>query len=166
VSGQSGGLTDRSTGLPSGIPQFASARDRVTGGLKPLLDGLDWLQASGYCSVLRIRRPGEDDAAERRQVEKRGMKYLTLEISIQSLSRQDVNDFIERVRDSQAQPLFVYDRDGVLAGGLWYLYYRIAEQTSDEVARVRASALGLRDDPTGSHREVWLAVQKVLSENR
>ena len=44
---------------------------RVTSGLRPQLDGLDWLQAHGYRTVLHIRAPGEDDTADRRQVEKR-----------------------------------------------------------------------------------------------
>jgi protein tyrosine phosphatase (PTP) superfamily phosphohydrolase (DUF442 family) len=152
--------------LPAGIPQFAYAREKVTTGLKPLLDGLDWLQANGYHTVLRVRLPGEDDAAERRQVEKRGLKFLTLEVSPQTLSRQTVDEFGRIVTDTQSQPLFVYDRNGALAGGLWYLYYRMGERATDDVARVRAAALGLREDQDGSHREMWLAIQKLLSEIR
>jgi protein tyrosine phosphatase (PTP) superfamily phosphohydrolase (DUF442 family) len=166
VSGAPGGRDDRASSLPAGIPQFASARAGVTSGLKPLLDGLDWLQANGYKTVLKVRRPGEDDAAEKRQVEQRGLKFLVLEVSPQTLNRQAVVDFARVVGDAKEQPLFVYDRDGALAGGLWYLYYRVAERSSDEVARVRASALGLRDDQDGSHREMWLAIQKVVSELR
>jgi protein tyrosine phosphatase (PTP) superfamily phosphohydrolase (DUF442 family) len=134
--------------------------------LKPLLDGLDWLQANGYRTVVKVRRPGEDDAAERKQVELRGMKFQVLEVSPQSLNRQNLDEFERLVSDANTQPLFVYDRDGSLAGGLWYLYYRIAERSSDEVARIRASALGLHDDQDGPHREMWLAVQKLVSEMR
>jgi protein tyrosine phosphatase (PTP) superfamily phosphohydrolase (DUF442 family) len=167
VSGKSDPGDDRAPALPSGIPQFAPAlENRVTTGLKPLLDGLDWLQAKGYRTVLKVRRPGEDDVPERRQVEQRGMKFLVLEVSPQALNRQVLDEFIRLVADAKGQPFFVYDRDGALAGGLWYLYYRVAERSSDEVARVRASALGLRDDQDGSHREMWLAVQKLVSELR
>ncbi len=165
VSGKRETPRDRPSALPSGIPQFAAALDnRVTVGLKPLLDGLDWLQANGYRTVLKVRRPGEDDAAERRQVEQRGMKFVVLEVSPQTLNRQTLDEFVRLVEDAKVRPLFVYDRDGALAGGLWYLYYRVAERSSDEVARVRASALGLRDDQDGSHRDMWLAVQKLVSE--
>src|SRR5262245_23199389 len=68
--------------IPVGIPQFADARARVASGLRPMLDdGLDWLQSSGYKTVLQLRRPGEENAADRREVEKRGMKYVSLEVS-------------------------------------------------------------------------------------
>jgi protein tyrosine phosphatase (PTP) superfamily phosphohydrolase (DUF442 family) len=151
--------------LPVGIPQFAMARERVASGQRPLLDdGLDWLQANGYRTVLHLKRPDTDDSADRRQVEKRGLKYLSLDVSPQTLTRQVVDEFNRLVADSAAQPLFVYDRDGALAGGLWYLHFRTAEQATDDVARVRAGALGLREDRDDAHREMWLAVQRLLSE--
>src|SRR5262249_19368858 len=71
--------------LPVGIPQFATARPGVASGLKPLLDGLDWLQENGYRTVLHLRLPGTEDAADRKQIEKRGLKYLSLEVSPQTL---------------------------------------------------------------------------------
>ena len=154
------------TALPVGIPQFATAMDNVTSGLRPSLDdGLDWLQARGYRTVVQIRLPGETDATDRKQVEKRGMKYLSIEVSPQTLTKAMIQDFSRIVRDTSGQPVFIYDRDGALAGALWYLYFRTAEQFPDDVARVRAGALGLREDREGSHRDMWLAVQKYLSEN-
>jgi protein tyrosine phosphatase (PTP) superfamily phosphohydrolase (DUF442 family) len=147
------------------VPQFAMVQDRVATGLRPMLDdGLDWLQAKGYRTVLHIRRPGEDDSADRRQVEKRGMTYLSLEVSPQSLSRQVVDHFNALVSDTARYPLFVYDRDGSLAGGLWYLHFRTAEQASDEAARIRAGRLGLREDGDTAQRDMWLAVQRFLSD--
>jgi protein tyrosine phosphatase (PTP) superfamily phosphohydrolase (DUF442 family) len=151
--------------MPVGIPQYALARPRVATGLRPMLDeGLDWLQTNGYHTILHIKRPDTDDSADRRQVEKRGLKYLSLDVSPQSLTRQTVDDFDRVVADATGLPLFVYDRDGALAGALWYLYFRTAEHESDDVARVRAGALGLREDRDDAHREMWLAVQRFLSE--
>ncbi len=151
--------------LPVGIPQFAMVNDKVANGLRPMLDdGLDWLKSNGYRTVLYIRRPGQDDSADRKQVEKRGMRYLTLEVSPETLSRKTVDDFNRFVADTSGYPLFVYDRDGSLAGGLWYLYLRLVEHDTDETARVRAARLGLREDREGAQRAMWLAVQKLLSE--
>ncbi len=150
--------------LPVGIPQFAIARDRVAAGLKPLLDGLDWLQANGYRTVLHVRAPGQDDGADRREVEKRGLKYLSIEVSPQTLTRAAVDDFSRRVADEAAQPLFVYDKDGRLAGGLWYLHFRLADKAGDDLARTKAARLGLREDGDSEQRALWLAIQKVLSE--
>jgi protein tyrosine phosphatase (PTP) superfamily phosphohydrolase (DUF442 family) len=150
--------------LPVGIAQFAVVKDKVASGARPLLDdGLDWLQANGYRTVLHLMTPGEDDAADRKQVEKRGLKYLSLEVSPETLTRKTVEDFSRAVGDAAGYPLFVYDRDGTLAGGLWYLHFRLTEQIPDDTARVRASSLGLREDREGA-RAMWLAMQKLLSE--
>jgi protein tyrosine phosphatase (PTP) superfamily phosphohydrolase (DUF442 family) len=138
----------------------------VASGLRPSLDdGLDWLQANGFRTVLNVRLPGEDDTADRKQVEKRGLKYVTIEVSPQTLTRQTVADFSRVASDTAGYPLFVYDRDGALAGGLWYLHFRLAEQANDDGARVRASRLGLREDREGNQRAMWLAIQKLLSES-
>jgi protein tyrosine phosphatase (PTP) superfamily phosphohydrolase (DUF442 family) len=155
--------TDREPPLfPVGIPQFAAAKDRVTAGLRPMLDGLDWLKANGYRTVLHVRQTGEDDSTDRKQVETRGMKYVSLEVSPQLLTQRVVDEFNKVVADSAGHPLFVYDRTGALAGGLWYVHFRTVENVPDEPARVRASALGLREDGEGAHRQMWQAVQQFL----
>jgi protein tyrosine phosphatase (PTP) superfamily phosphohydrolase (DUF442 family) len=151
--------------LPVGIPQFAVAREGVASGLKPFLDGLDWLRANGYRTVLHLRAPGEDDTADRKQIEKLGLKYVSLEVSPQTLSKEVVNEFNRLLADTTSYPLFVYDQDGTLAGGLWYLHFRTAGQEPDEVARLKATRLGLKDDATGEQRAMWLAIQKFLSSH-
>jgi protein tyrosine phosphatase (PTP) superfamily phosphohydrolase (DUF442 family) len=153
----------RPPALPVGIPQFAPVRDQVASGLKPLLDGLDWLQTNHYRAVLHLRAPGEDDAADRREIEKRGLKYLSLEVSPQTLTPEVVAQFNRIVTDPATYPLFVYDKDGMLAGGLWYLYYRMVERATDDEARTKANRLGLKENPEGDHRAMWLAIQKYLA---
>jgi protein tyrosine phosphatase (PTP) superfamily phosphohydrolase (DUF442 family) len=152
--------------LPVGIPQFAEVREGVAAGLRPSLDdGLDWLQATGYRTVLHLRLPGEDDSAERKQVEKRGLTYLSLEVSPQSFDRAKADDFLDIVRASARTPLFVYDKDGSLAGPLWYLYFRSVDNLPADSARQRARTLGLREDRAGTHQAMWLAVLTLLGEN-
>lgn len=151
--------------LPEGIADFAMARDRVASGLRPLLDGLDWLQANNYRTVLHLRAPGQDDSADRREVEKRGLTYLRLEVAPNVLTRNVLEEFNRTVTDATRLPLFVYDKDGRMAGALWYLHFRTVEKLGDEAARTRALALGLRgNEANGEDRLLWLAIQKVLSE--
>jgi len=158
------GQSPSASSLPVGIPQFAAVRDQVSAGLKPLVDGgLEWLEANRYKTVLHVHAPGQDDSADRQQVEKHGMKYVGLEISPQTLSQAIVDQLNRQVSDPQNYPLFVYDQDGSLAGGLWYLHFRNVERLTDSAARTRAQRLGLRDDPNGAHAEMWLAIQKFLS---
>jgi protein tyrosine phosphatase (PTP) superfamily phosphohydrolase (DUF442 family) len=159
-----GGQSPSTSPLPVGIPQFAAVRDQVSAGLKPLVDGgLEWLEANRYKTVLHVHAPGQDDSADRQQVEKHGMKYVSLEVSPQTLSKTIVDQFDRQVSDPLNYPLFVYDQDGSLAGGLWYLHFRNVDRLSDSAARTRAQRLGLRDDPNGAHAEMWLAIQKFLS---
>jgi protein tyrosine phosphatase (PTP) superfamily phosphohydrolase (DUF442 family) len=142
------------------------ARPRVASGQQPFPDGVTWLQAHDYRTVLHVRTPGEDDAAARRQFEKHGLRYLSLEVSPRTLTREVVDQFTRTVTDEANLPLFVYDRDGGLAGGLWYLYYRLAEKTDDQQARTEAARLGLNQDRNDSHRDMWLAIQAFLATQK
>jgi protein tyrosine phosphatase (PTP) superfamily phosphohydrolase (DUF442 family) len=156
----------RPPSLPVGIPHFAAVYDKVASGLKPLLDGgLDWLQANGYRTVLHVKSPGEDAAADKREVEKRGLKYLSLDVSPQTLSPAVVEQFNRIVGDTAGYPLFVYDKDGMLAGGLWYLHFRTEDKVNDETARTQANRLGLKEEAVGDHKAMWLAIQKFLQES-
>ena len=58
----------------------------------------------------------------------------------------------------------VFDEDGSLAGAMWYVFLRLGESIDDEPAQIRARALGLQTNREGRHIEMWLAVQKLLSQ--
>jgi protein tyrosine phosphatase (PTP) superfamily phosphohydrolase (DUF442 family) len=148
------------------IPHFAMARPRVASGQQPFPDGVAWLQAHGYRTVLHVRAPGEDEAAARRQFEKHGLRYLSLELSPRTLNKEVVDQFNRTVSDEANLPLFVYDRDGSLAGGLWYLNYRSAAKLEDQRARTEAARLGFELDRNDSHRDMWLAIQAFLAAQR
>jgi protein tyrosine phosphatase (PTP) superfamily phosphohydrolase (DUF442 family) len=153
--------------LPTGIPQFAMARPRVANGLKPFTDGITWLKNQGYRTVLYVHAPGEDTAAARRLFTERGLNFLSLEVSPERLTKEVVDRFNRLVTDANNLPLFVYDKDGSLAGGLWYLYYRLVEGATDERARAEALRLGFSADQDAEHRTMWLAVQNFLqNQNR
>jgi hypothetical protein len=149
--------------LPADIPNFALARKNVATGHKPFPEGLNWLRDKGYRAVLHIRPPNEDDSAARRQFTAKGFIYLSLEVSPRTLSRDIVEEFNRIVTDPANLPLYVYDRDSSLAGGLWYLHFRLVEGYPDEKATVEAARLGLNPDADGGpHKEMWIAVQNYL----
>ncbi len=155
----------RSPGLPAGIANFAEALPNVTVGSRPLLEGIGWLKDNNTKAVLFVRGPEEESAGDRRLFEQRGLTYLTLEASPKTLTPELVDQFNKIVADAANRPLFVYyDRDGTLAGGLWYLYFRTVAKLGDEEARKKAAALGLKDDGDGPQRDMWLAVQKYLAD--
>jgi protein tyrosine phosphatase (PTP) superfamily phosphohydrolase (DUF442 family) len=158
------GDSNVSSPAPVDIPQFATAKERTASGLQPFPDGIAWLQAHGYRTVLHVRAPGEDDAAARRQFEKHGLRYLSLEAAPETLSKAVVDEFDRIVTTESDLPLFVYDKDGAVAGGLWYLYFRTVENAPDEQARTEAAGLGLRPDENGAQRTMWIAIQNYLRQ--
>jgi protein tyrosine phosphatase (PTP) superfamily phosphohydrolase (DUF442 family) len=155
---------NRETPTPIDIPGYAIARPNVATGLRPFPEGIDWLAARGFKTVLHLRSPGEDNNAARRQFEKKGMRYLTLEVSPARLDEEMLKQFNRLVTDTANHPLFVYDRDGSVTGGLWYLHYRVYLKQADEKARAEAQRLGLRFDDDVEHKTMWLAVQALLKK--
>ena len=154
----------KQTSLPA-IAEFTAAKDNVYAGLRPPLDGLDWLQTNGIQTVVQIRLPGDDDSTDRQQVEARKLRYIAFEVSPQTLTREKADEFIKLIQDGSRTSIFVYDRDGSLAGSMWYLYQRFGELHDDDSSQLRARPLGLQTSRDGQHRDMWLAVQKLLSEN-
>jgi hypothetical protein len=150
--------------MPVGIPRFAIVKKNVAAGLRPThLEGLEWLKDNSYRMALYICAPNESDDADRKQFEDRcGMKYVSLVVSPEALTLDMVDRFNAFVSDPGNRPLFVYDKDGSLAGALWYLHFRMIDQRTDEDARAAAARLGLKEE----HRDLWVAIQKILGGRR
>jgi hypothetical protein len=158
--------TSPTPSLPAGIPRFARAKNRVAAGLRPIsIDGIRWLAANGYKTVLHVKAPGEDDATDSRQFKAHGLNFFSLEVGL-PLTREAVEEFNHMIGDPGNQPLFVYDSDGLLAGALWYLHFRIADGASEEDARNKAAQLGLKDDQSPEAKRMWLAIQQYLGGNK
>lgn len=153
-----------SPALPVDIPQFAMVKPNVASGQEPFAGGIAWLKSHGYRRVLHIRAPGEDDSAARQQFERNGLRYRSLEVSPQTLSRDIVDQFNRSLADLNNGPLFVYDRDGSLAGGLWYLHFRLVDRATEEKAREDAERLGFKQDRGEAYLKMWLAVQNFLKD--
>jgi protein tyrosine phosphatase (PTP) superfamily phosphohydrolase (DUF442 family) len=149
--------------LPA-IPQFAQDKENVYAGLRPKLDGLDWLQEAGVKTIVNVRLFGEDDSTDKKEAEKRGMRYIAFEVSPEVLTKEKADEFVQIIRDGSRQGIFVYDNDGSLAGAMWYLHLRLGELLDDDAARIRARALGLRTTGEGQHHDMWLAAKKIVND--
>ena len=156
--------SDDDSPLPIDLPGFMVVKPRVANGLKPFPEGIDWLKAKGYRTALHLRAPGDDGAAAKRLFEKKGLDYRSLDVSAATLDEEKLKEFSAIVGDEKLYPLFVYDKDGSVAGGMWYLHNRIALGESDERSKAEAARLGLRLDDDGDHRTMWLAVQSLAAK--
>ena len=150
--------------FPVGIPGFDRARENVSTGQRPRFEGLDWLQKNGYRTVVCLHLPGEKTETDREQNEKRGLSFVPMEINPRLLNRDVMEAFLRLIREPAAGKTFVYDKDGTLAGGMWYLSFRVLDLESHDNALVRAGALGLRADGDDVQRELLAAVRKYADE--
>lgn len=153
-----------SPALPVDIPQFTTVKPNIAGGQEPLADGITWLKQHGYRSVLHVRAPGENDDEARKQYEQAGLRYQSLEVSPQTLTKETADNFNRLVGDKDHLPLFVYDKDGSLAGALWYLHFRLVDRATADKAREEAERLGFKPERGDAFVEMWLAVQKLLKD--
>lgn len=154
-----------SSPLPVGIANYAQVKEGVNTGLRPdLLDGFDWLQSKGFKTVLFLRNGKDDDSSDREQVTKRGMKYLTLNVTPEAIKPDLVVEFNRIANDNEGRPLFVYDTNGTQAGAMWYLYFRTSELLNNDEALVRAGRYGLKEKGDAEQTRLMTAVQKYLSE--
>jgi protein tyrosine phosphatase (PTP) superfamily phosphohydrolase (DUF442 family) len=158
------GVAEKRAVPPVTIPSFAVVvPDRIIAGQKPTLDGLDWLRQNGYRTVVQVTKAGEKDSA-RKAVESRGLKYMSIEVATTDLARA-VDEFNRILVDNANYPLFVYDRDGSLAGALWYIRFRTSDGLNASEALTRAKSLGLREESTGENAVLWGAIQNYLSKS-
>jgi len=131
----------------------------VTAGQRPTLDGLDWLKSKGYKSVVYLRGSKDDDVTDRRQVERRDMKFVSLVVSPEALTQTWIDEFNQLIGDTGSRPIFVYATDPQAAGAVWYLHFRTAEFLTHDEARVRAGRYGKIDETS----DVFKAAVKVLT---
>lgn len=150
--------------LPVGIFGFDKARDHVATGQRPTLEGLDWLQRSGYRVVVFLHAPGEKVDTDREQVERRGMKFIPIEIDARNLNRDSIDRFLAFQKDPSREKVFVYDLDGSMAGAMWYLSFRMIDQATDDQARVRAGSLGQGENRDAA-RDLWQSVRRYAEMN-
>jgi hypothetical protein len=155
---------DPTTRPPTGLPGFTRVpgHDGVASGRKPTLDGFDWLRANGFKTVVYLHAPSADIAPARNLAETRGLRFVPIAVSAGTLQKA-YDEFVAAVDDRSSRPLYVADEDGVRAGSLWYLVFRIQDLLGDDTARLRAAPLGLTDAATEEQKQFWIAIQDVLA---
>ncbi len=152
--------------LPVDIPAFVKVKEDVYSGQKPFSDALHWLKEKGFKTIVHVLSPDEDETTSRLKFEAKGFKYVPIKVSPKTLDRKQVDELNHIVSDATNYPIFVYDRDTSLTGGLWYLHFRIVDRMTDEQARAEASRIGFKEDEDGTHRQMWLAIQRFLQNQK
>jgi tyrosine-protein phosphatase SIW14 len=110
-----------------GLPNFGRVTDMLYRGGQPGLDGLKALQAMGVRIVVNFRDERGEMAAEKRQVESLGMKYVGIPWSgHDEPSSAQVVEFLDLIRANPKAKIFVHCKRGADRTGVMVAAYRIA----------------------------------------
>jgi protein tyrosine phosphatase (PTP) superfamily phosphohydrolase (DUF442 family) len=144
----------------TGLSGYTRVKEGLASGRKPTLDGFDALKQAGFRTVLYLHPAGADLSAVKEVAAKRGLAFVAIETTPEKLA-DAIEQFNAVVADRSRHAIYVFDDDGVRAGAIWYLHFRTADAMGDDVARVRARALGLTDQ--GDEAKAFaLATQRYL----
>lgn len=146
----------------TGIPGYFVVEPNVATGGQPTLEGMKWLKDRGFHTVLNLLPESEADPAEAGMVRQLGLEYISLPITAQTISAETADQFNQIVDDAKHRPIFIHDSTGSHTGAMWYLHRVTVDKVPDDRARHQAERVGLKDTDT----ELWLAIQRYLSENK
>ncbi len=110
-----------------GVSNFGRVTDTLYRGGQPDLDGLRALQAMGVGIVVNFRDERGEMAAEKRQVESLGMKYVGIPWSgHDEPSSAQVVEFLDLIRANPKAKIFVHCKRGADRTGVMVAAYRVA----------------------------------------
>ena len=110
-----------------GVSNFGRVTDTLYRGGQPDLDGLRALQARGVGIVVNFRDERGEMAAEKRQVESLGMKYVGIPWSgHDEPSSAQVVEFLDLIRANPKAKIFVHCKRGADRTGVMVAAYRVA----------------------------------------
>lgn len=146
--------------IPTEIPRFALVGERTASGLVPFAEGYSWLRQKGYRTLLLVKAPGDEDRLIAEEAKKAGLAFQTIEVAPSLLDREKADLFTLKLREEG--PVFVCDKNGELAGALWFLHFRLSDAQTEAAALARAKRLGLKE-PAESEaaKELLEAARKV-----
>jgi protein tyrosine/serine phosphatase len=128
------------TEKPEGLPNFGRVSDVLFRGAQPTTAGYSTLRKMGVSIVVNFRDESSEIAAENRQVESSGMRYVGIPWNgIDEPSNQQVAQFLELVRANPEAKIFVHCKAGADRTGVMVAAYRIAVEhtaVSDAVAEM------------------------------
>jgi protein tyrosine phosphatase (PTP) superfamily phosphohydrolase (DUF442 family) len=146
-----------------GLRRFAVVEPKLAGGSLPTSAGLDWLNEKGYKTVVDLRDPAEVQPAFIADVSKRGLRYISLPISLNTVDDDHISRFHFELSLADARPLYFFDSEGNRAGMLWYIHRMLVKSESydPQEASRQAEELGLGE---GDYRKAAQSYLDTLTK--
>lgn len=131
--------------LKDDVPKVLCINDQVTTAAQPKDTAYEKLAANGFRAVLNLRteKEGVDLARERELVEKSGMKYINIPVNGADPKKEQVDEFLQVVKDKANYPLLIHCASANRVGAFWMIYRVVEFDWSEEKALEEATQVGL-----------------------
>ena len=154
------------TSAAPGIQRFAGVESKLAGGSLPDAAGLRWLFEKGYRTILDLRENSQASSAFIADVDRIGLRYVALPISLKTLDSNHISRFHDELSQAGARPLYFCDADGTRAGALWYIHKITVDHVDPQVARREAEEIGLKDQAFWDAITAYLERTKTTTASR
>ncbi len=112
-----------------GIANAGRVNPLLYRGAQPHPAGYDELQRMGISIVIDLHNRGDESLEERRAVESRGMRYVSIPASSYSGPTLDqIAEFLTLLRDSPARKIFVHCKHGADRSGVIIAAFRMMQE--------------------------------------
>lgn len=132
----------------------------IAGGGPPSAADLDRAAAQGVRLVIDLRAPEEGTLEEDGQVLERGMRYVNIPVTAETLGREPAEALAAVLADENNRPALLHCASGNRAGGMWALYQYFGKGVSAEEAFQAGLEKGMHSD------SVKQAVQAAMQSSQ
>jgi tyrosine-protein phosphatase SIW14 len=129
----------------TGLPNFHKVNPQIFRGAQPTAEGFQQLAQLGVKTVLDLREAGSRSFEEKKIVEARGMRYVSVPMQgFHTPSADQIDKVLTLFNDSSAAPVFVHCRRGADRTGTVVACYRISHDGwENKRALEEARSLGM-----------------------
>lgn len=131
--------------LKDDVPHILCVDERVATGGQPTDAAFAKLAAHGYRAVLNLRTASEgiDLKHEQEAAEKAGMRYISIPVVSSAPKPEQVQEFIQAVKDKDNQPLLIHCGSANRVGAFWMIHRVLEQGWPEDKALEEATKVGL-----------------------
>ena len=138
-------LDKRQQALKEDVPHLLCLDERIATGGQPKDSAYSKLAAEGFRAVLNLRTESEgvDLKHEQEEIEKAGLRYISIPFVSSAPKDDKVDQFIKAVKDNNNQPILIHCGSANRVGALWMIYRVVDQGWTEEKALDEAIRIGL-----------------------
>ena len=149
------GQTDATKKEPD-IYNFLRLNEKYCTGGQPRVEDLTKLKATGTRAIVNLRRPSEfDEAGEVAEARRLGLRYYNIPVNSRAPQDEQVEQFLEILRNPENLPVFIHCGSASRVGGFWMIRRVLVDGWSIEKAE--ALRVGMRSQTVKDFAHSYIA---------